>query len=58
MMEQEDKEIILEKLENHDKRITKNEDDITDFKVHAATQEATVKALENSMNRLTDTINK
>ncbi|WP_138990627.1 hypothetical protein [Clostridium arbusti] len=62
-MQQED--VILEKLENHDKRlddhdkrITKNEDDISDIKVTSATQDATIKTLNKSMERLTDTINK
>lgn len=57
-MQQDDKEIILEKLESHDKRITKNTDDINDIKVNAAIQETTVKTLNKSMERLTDTINK
>ena len=48
----------MEKLENHEKRITKNEGDIGDIKVNAAIQETTVKTLNKSMERLTETINK
>jgi hypothetical protein len=62
-MQQED--VILEKLENHDKRlddhdkrITKNTDDIGDIKIDAACQETTVKNLNKSMDKLTETINK
>lgn len=48
----------MEKLENHEKRITKSEGDIGNIKITAASQDVTIKTLNNSMERLTDTINK
>lgn len=49
---------IIEKLNNHEQRITANEKDINNIKVDTATQQETIKNLNASMQKLNDTIEK
>lgn len=52
-----DKE-IQEKLENHEKRIGKNEDDITNLKINDSVQGVKVENLQSSIDKLTLVIEK
>ncbi|MCD2346234.1 coiled-coil domain-containing protein [Clostridium guangxiense] len=49
---------IIEKLNNHEQRITASEKDINNIKVDTATQQVTIKNLNASMEKLNNTIEK
>ena len=51
-------ETILKKLDDHEERINKNTNDITDVKISNSVQGESIRNLNSSIKNLTDTVNK
>ena len=51
-------ESILKKLDDHEERINKNTNDITDVKISNSVQGESIRNLNSSIKNLTDTVNK